>query len=470
MKKIAIIGGGITGLSTAFYLEQARRAGADLTFTLFEKSDRFGGALLTEHIEGCILEAGADSFLTEKPWAAELCQELGIADQLIGSNDAQRQTFILQRKKLTPLPPGMSFFVPTDLKAIQHSKLFSANAKKKILSETSFRPVAQSPNDISVADFVERHFGREMVERVADPLLAGIYGGDARQLSMQAVLPRFLEMEKRYGSLIRAMQQMKTSAGPAKPLFTSLKNGMGHLVSAIVEHLPPTTLRTRTEVSKLRLDGGKWKLTTKNAEEEFSAVIIATPAYATARLLSPAAPKTAKLLQRISYSSSATVALGFKQQSGSKALSALTGFGFLVPHTAGHRALACTFVHNKFPRRVPAGRALLRVFFGGVHDGAVLQLTDHRLIALARKELSTLLEIKEEPEFARVHRWPRSMPQYNLGHKELTNKVAQAAAELPRLLLVGSAFTGVGIPDCIRQGRDAARQLIGETRLYKSAT
>lgn len=468
MKKVAIIGGGITGLSAAFYLEQARRARADVIFALFEKSGRFGGPLSTEQVDGCMVEAGADSFLTEKPWATELCRELGIADQLVGSNDAQRQTFIVHGKKLVPLPPGISFFVPTDLKAVQESELFSAEAKKKILSEVSFHQAAESQGDLSVADFVERHFGSEMVERVADPLLAGIYGGDARQLSMQAVLPRFLEMERRCGSLIRAMQETKAGAGAAKPLFTSVRKGMGQLVSAIVGQLPASALRSGSEVGKLKLNGVKWKLTTKDSEEEFEAVVITMPAYAAAQLLSPTSPEIAKLLQNISYSSSATVALGFVP--GSKTLAALSGFGFLAPHTAGHRALACTFVHNKFPNRVPAGRALLRLFFGGVHDEAVLQLNDKDFVALARKELSTLLKIKDEPEFARVHRWPRSMPQYNLGHRDLTRAIETAVGELPGLILAGSAHAGVGIPDCIRQGRDAARQLIGETRLYSSAT
>ena len=468
MKKIAIIGGGITGLSAAFYLEQARRAGAALDFTLFEKSGRLGGALLTEVVDGCIVEGGADSFLSEKPAAAELCQELGIADQLVGSNDAQRQTFIVHQKKLVPLPHGMSFFVPTDLKAIQNSKLFSTGGKKKVVSETSFQRTDERPQDLSVRDFVERHFGSEMVERVADPLLAGIYGGDAHQLSMQAVLPRFLEMEKQYGSLIRAMQE--TRAGTAKPLFSSLKNGMGELVDALAEQLPSNALRTSAEVGGLSLVAAKWKLKSKSAEGEFDAVVITTPTHAAAQLLNPTSPKITKYLQQISYSSSATVALGFNQKTGSKALSGLEGFGFLVPHAAGHRALACTFVHNKFPRRVPAGRALLRIFFGGVHDEAVLQLTDDDLVALARRELSALLNVKDEPEFARVHRWPCSMPQYNVGHKELTNTVAASVNEFPGLILAGSAYGGVGIPDCIRQGRDAARQLIGEARAYKSAT
>ena len=469
MKKIAIIGGGIGGLSAAFYLEQARRSGADLDYTIFEKSDHFGGALLTEEIDGCIVEGGADSFLTEKPWAAELCRELGIEDQLIGSNDTERQTFIVHKKRLTPLPSGMNFFVPTDPKAIQQSKLFSAKAKKTILRETSFRPTGKSSRDISVGEFVERHFGIEMVERVADPLLAGIYGGDARQLSMQAVLPKFLDMEERCGSLIRAVREMKLAAGAPRPLFTSLKSGMRQLVRAVTAKLPAYALQTHAEVVGAKLNGDKWRLVSNGKQHDWDAVVVASPAYAAARLLSPISPILAKLLRRIAYSSSATVAFGFSEQAGST-LPELQGFGFLVPQKEGHRALACTFVHNKLPGRVPADRALLRIFFGGVHDDKVLQLKDGDLVSLARAELGALLKVKDEPLFARVHRWPRAMPQYNVGHKDLTQKIAQAVSELPGLVLAGNAYGGVGIPDCIRQGRDAARQLTGTTGNSAPAT
>ncbi|MCI0352153.1 MAG: protoporphyrinogen oxidase [Acidobacteriales bacterium] len=459
MKRIAIIGGGITALSAAFYLEKARRAGADLGFTLFEQSDRLGGALLSEQVEGCLVEAGADSFLTEKPWAAELCQELGIRDQLIGSNDAQRRTFIVRKKKLVPLPAGMTFFVPTDRKAIEKSDLFSARGKQRILREESRQPSAELSGDVSVGDFVERHFGSEMLERVADPLLAGIYGGDARRLSMQAVLPRFLEMERRCGSLIRAMKETKVAAGPAKALFTSLKHGMRQLVRVLTEHLPHGAAQVDAEVTGFEFKGAKWRLIAKGLKHEFDAVLIATPAYTAAGFLKVISPEAAKFLRKIAYSSSVTVALGFRRDE----LPALRGFGFLAPHGEGRRALACTYVHNKFPNRIPADLALLRVFFGGVHDEAAVRLKEDELVRLARVELRTLLKVTSEPLFARVHRWQRAMPQYNLGHSELIQKIAQAAATVPGLILAGSAYQGVGVSDCVRQGRDAARQITGGT-------
>jgi protoporphyrinogen/coproporphyrinogen III oxidase len=471
VKKIGIIGGGISGLSAAFYLEKARRNGADLSFTIFEQSDRLGGALLTEQVNGCIVEAGADSFLSEKPWATELCQELGIGDQLIGSNDGQRQTFIVRKNKLVPLPAGMSFFVPTDPKAIQRSELFSAKGKQRILREASFRPRGESQNDEAVADFVTRHFGVEMVERIADPLLAGIYGGDARQLSMQTVLPRFLEMERRSGSLMRALSESSMHSKVTKPLFTSLKNGMQQLVNALTAHLPTERVQAGAEVVGLEFNGSQWRVLVKDRKDDLDSVILAVPAYASAQLLTPVLPNTAKLLRQISYSSSVTVALGFRtDKKTTTKLPAFQGFGFLVPHIEGHRMLACTFVQNKFSNRVPSDRRLLRVFFGGVHDEAVLQLTDEDLVRLAQAEIKTLLKVQAEAVFARVHRWPRAMPQYNVGHKDLVKRITEAAGELPGLILAGNAYQGVGVPDCVRQGREAALQLTGATRDFAPAT
>ena len=459
MKRIAIIGGGVTGLSAAFYLEKARRAGVDLSFTVFEQSDRLGGALLTEQVDDCVVEAGADSFLTEKPWVAELCQELGIGDQLLGSNDTQRQTFIVRNNKLIPLPGGISFFVPTDETGIQESDLFSSVGKKRILRERSYRPNNESPTDISVGDFVERHFGSEMLERVADPLLAGIYGGNARHLSMRAVMPKFLEMERRYGSLIKALSDSTVSVRTTSPLFTSLKDGMRQLVGALQAQLPANAIHMRTEVAGLDFTSNKWRLTAETTKHEFDALIVATPAYSAARLLKGVSPNAARLLRKIPYSSSVTVALCFAKGS----LPAIQGFGFLVPRRESHRALACTFVHNKFPNRVPGDRTLLRVFFGGVHDEAAVRLSERDLVRLARSELKTLLKIRSEPLFVRVHRWPRAMPQYNVGHPELRRKIAVGTAELKGLVLAGSAYQGVGVSDCVRQGRDAARQVTGAT-------
>jgi protoporphyrinogen/coproporphyrinogen III oxidase len=472
VKQVAIIGGGISGLSAAFYLEKARRSGIPLQYTLFEKSSTLGGALFTEEIDGCLVEAGADSFLTEKPWAAELCRELCLADQLIGSNDEQRQTFIVRKQKLIPLPRGMVFFVPTDLAAIKNSALFSANGKRRIESETMLTAASASGEDESVADFVERHFGSEMLERVADPLLAGVYGGNARKLSMQAVMPRFLQMEREWGSLVRALTMRAASTTDQhSPLFTTLKGGMQQLVQGILAQLERAAIRTDTEVRALELHGNKWRLVSKTGTQEFDTVILTAPAYAAARLLTSSSPTLAALLRRIKYSSSVTVALGYAAESSDgKKLRSLKGFGFLVPYTERQRSLACTFVHNKFPERVPSDRALLRLFFGGVRDAAVQQLSDSEFAQLARRELRALLKVQAEPLFLRVHRWRRAMPQYNLGHEKLVERIHAESGQLPRLYLAGSAFHGVGVSDCVRQGRDAAGEVISRLKDAARAT
>ena len=282
MKRIAIVGGGISGLAAAFALEERRRAGESLEYVVYESGPRFGGVLATEQVEGCLVEAGPDSFLTEKPWAADLCRRLGIEDQLIGSNDGDRKTYILVKGKLVPLPDGLMFMVPTRLAPALLSPLFSPATKFRMLREWRFPP-RESNGDESVAALVERHYGAEMVERLADPLLSGVYGGEAAQLSVRAVLPRFVEMESKYGSLGRGMlaaRKSKNSAQPAPPIFTSLKGGMQQLAEALVARLPADALRANTPVQAVQRQDRGWVVSAGYASDQFDAVIVATPATA----------------------------------------------------------------------------------------------------------------------------------------------------------------------------------------------
>src|SRR5580692_47595 len=262
MRRVAIIGGGISGLAAAFELEEQRKAGVDLEYVLYESSPRLGGVLRTEQIDGCLVEAGPDSFVTEKPWAADLCRTLGIGDQLIGSNDADRKTYILTRGRLVEMPDGLMFMVPTKILPTGFSPLFSWKTKLRMTQEL-FHPPRAVDHDESVADFVERHYGREMVDRLADPLLSGVYGGESANLSVRAVLPRFAEMERTHGSLGRAMlaARKKMSKGPRKPappLFTSLSSGMQSLAETIVSRLNPACLATHTPVKAMQLESGGW--------------------------------------------------------------------------------------------------------------------------------------------------------------------------------------------------------------------
>jgi oxygen-dependent protoporphyrinogen oxidase len=262
MKRVAIIGGGISGLSAAFALEKRRQAGASLEYALFEASPRLGGVLATEWVDGCLLEAGPDSFLTEKPWASDLSREVGLDDQLIGSKDADRKTYILVKGRLVVMPDGLMFMVPTKIVPTALSPLFSARTKMRMAREW-FHPPRKAEADETVASFVERHYGSEMVDRLADPLLSGVYGGEASQLSVRAVLPRFAEMEATHGSLGRAMLAARNKMahapkGPPKPLFTSLKDGMQQLVDAVVSRLPASALHSNTPVQRIQPQNGGW--------------------------------------------------------------------------------------------------------------------------------------------------------------------------------------------------------------------
>ena len=463
MKRIAVIGGGISGLSAAFHLEKARRSGAGLEYALFESGQRLGGSLLTEHVEGCLVEAGPDSFLTEKPWALQLCEELGIADQLIGSNDSQRKTYIVVHGRLIAMPDGLMFMVPTRLLPTAFSPLFSWSTKLRMAREL-LHPPRPMQADETVAELVERHFGAEVVDRLADPLLSGVYGGDAARLSARAVLPRFVEMEEKYGSLSRAMiaahNKMAAMKGqrPPRPLFTSLREGMQQLVSAIVARLQPASVHLHSHVRRISQGEAGWRIAIETRpDQQFDAVIIATPAPLAAALLDGVDRSLARNLEEIAYSSSVTVTLGYYMDQ----LKALPpGFGFLAPRSEGMRMLACTFVHTKFPYRAPAGKGILRCFLGGARDEAVLGLSDDEILETVHRELRDVLQLRARPIFTRVFRWRGAMAQYEPGHLARVQRIEQRVAEIPGLALAGNAYHGIGVPDCIRSGMEAAQTVM----------
>ncbi|MGA8492378.1 MAG: protoporphyrinogen oxidase [Terriglobales bacterium] len=461
MKRIAIVGGGISGLSAAFTLEKRRQAGASLEYAVFESSPHLGGVLVTERVDGCLVEAGPDSFLTEKPWASELCREIGLGDQLIGSNDADRVTYILAKGKLEVIPDGLMFMVPTKLTPTVLSPLFSARTKLQMAREW-FHPPRKADADESVASFVERHYGPEMVDRLADPLLSGVYGGEAAQLSVRAVLPRFAEMEATYGSLGRAMLAARKKMGhaskaPTKPLFTSLKEGMQQLVDAVVSRLPASALNSNTAVQRIQQENGGWVVSAGYASDEFDAVIMAIPTHAAAELLSVTSENLAAELRGIQYTSSVTVNLGYDR---SVRASLPPGFGFLVPRSEGMRMLAATFVHNKFPHRAPDDRALLRCFIGGARNEQILQAPEEEIVSIVRDELRQIIKLKADPLFTRVYRWKSAMAQYGVGHLERLQRIEGLLPQLPGLALAGNGYRGIGVPDCVRSGSDAANKAL----------
>jgi len=483
--RIAIVGGGIAGLAAAYELEKARAAGASanstLDYTLYEERPQLGGSLASEIVNGAVLERGPDSFLTEKPAAAELCREMGLGGELLPSNDAVRKTYIVVRNRLVALPDGLMFLVPTKLIPTAMTPLFGLRTKMRMGLDL-LRTARASGVDESVAALVRRHFGQEAVDRLADPLLSGIYGGDAEQLSAQTVLPRLVEMETKYGSLTRGMlaarKRMQTAAREsegskrsAQAIFTTLRGGMRQLVDAIVTRIDPASLRVGTLVSRIQKMAGGWSVEAGGKTETYDALIMAAPAWAAGELLAPVDAALGSELGNIPYSSSITMNLVYDE---ARIGQLPEGFGFLIPAVEGRAMLACTFVHRKFLGRTPPGKAVLRAFLGGINGEALLAESDEVLVATMRREMSEILRASTlsadvEPEHVQVSRWRRAMAQYAVGHRERMERITARVAELPGLRLVGNAYDGIGVPDCIRLGRQAARELAGTDTMMNSA-
>jgi len=486
-RRVAVIGGGVSGLAAAYTLARARQAGAPVEEMLIEASPRLGGVIRTETMDGFVIEAGPDSFLAEKPQAAAMARELGLGDDLMGSNDHARRTYILHRGRLLPLPDGLMFLVPTRLWPMVTTKLLPLSTKLAAACELFSSPPPSDVGDESVASFVRRHFGAAMVENIADPLLAGVYGGDSAALSARSVLPRFWEMERQHGSLTRATlaamrRRRKASSNPNNgpdsagtgtapprqlPLFMTLQGGLQQMTEKLAAEVDKYRVLVRHRVLAVEFAPGGPGGATDSCSRRFQiacegskvydadAVVLALPAYLAGSLVSPLDHRLSELLEGIPYSSSMTVSLGFDEPARA-ALPA--GFGFLVPRKEQRRMLACTFVHAKFHHRTPEGKAMLRCFLGGARDPDVLGLKDEEVLAIVRRELKEIMNFIAEPRFFRVHRWPASMAQYPVGHRERVSAIEERLQDLPGLYLAGNAYSGIGISDCIRTGRSAAEK------------
>jgi oxygen-dependent protoporphyrinogen oxidase len=460
MSRVVIVGGGISGLAAAYDLN---RAGVDSV--VFEKQPRVGGVIQTQTQDGCVLERGPDSFLSAKPEALALIKELGFQNEVIGSNDHQRTTYILRHGRLVKLPEGVMMIVPSKAMPIVTSRLLGWGTKIKMALELLRRPPVQGRNapDRSIADFVIDHFGEETLDYLAEPLLSGVYGGDPRHLSMASVMPRFLQMEAQYGSLGRAVMtsasQPRASGGP---LFQTLKSGLQSLIDALsprlnVQHAEVDTVERTAGGFGIRA-GGSWTYANQ--------VILACPAWSASGLVETLDAQLAGLLSGIAYSSSVILSMIFNASSfdGMQA-----GFGFLIPKVERRRLAAATFVATKFPNRAPQDRIVLRCFFGGIGDEGVLNESDESLLALARDELQGILGLTAAPVFHSVSRWPRAMAQYNVGHAARLREIHERAAGIPGLHLAGNAYEGIGISDCIRTGRAAARQVLAGAAVTSSS-
>jgi oxygen-dependent protoporphyrinogen oxidase len=474
-KRIAIAGGGISGLATAYQLACDGRE-----FTLFEGSGRLGGIVETVNRQGFVIECGPDSWVTEKPWARELATELGLEDQIIPSNDQWRRTYVLQGERpaqLVPIPDGMRMMVPSKWGPLLESPLFSWQARLAYLREPkrAAELKASAPvDDESVADFVRRHFGEEVARTIAGPLLSAVFGGDIAQLSVRAVMPSFVHMEAEEGSLIQALQHRAQESHQS--IFTTLAGGLQTLVDRLVvrlHNLVPEAagrfpVHLRQPVLRIERDRGGWRVTTSGGADVFDAVVLATPPHVTGALLRPLDGQGARMAELLPQQATSAVVVALALDAAQAARMRIPrGFGFVVPPVSNgprnpeeHPLLACTFVHQKFSRRVPEGAVLLRAFFGGSSAAALLGETDDRLAERARLQLSRILGPLPAAAETLVRRWPLSMPQYAVGHLDRMAELESLLSTMPGLHLVGSAYYGVGLPDLIRQGRATARSLV----------
>jgi oxygen-dependent protoporphyrinogen oxidase len=449
MSSVAIVGGGISGLSTAYYLSKN-----GIPCTLIEARPRPGGVIQTERIEDCVIEAGPDSFLSMKPWALDLIRDLGLAGEVIGSNDHQRRTYIRRRGRMVELPDGVQFMVPTRILPMVTTQLVSWPTKFRMAMEWFRRPGGEPDHDRSVSEFVEEHYGREVVEYLAEPLLSGIYGGDPDALSITSVLPRFVELEKKYGSLTRGVLAARSSTSSRLPLFQTLRGGLGNLVEKLGSVIHPTTIQGRAEA--LERSGPGFRLRVNGDWIAADHVVLACEAHQAARVAAPVDTRISELLATIPYSSSMIVILGFDRASVSKHA---RGFGFLVPKRERKRVLAGTWIGNKFPHRVPESLTVLRCFLGGVDREAALGERDEAAVDSVRDELREILGLDAAPRFWKVFRWPQSMAQYTVGHGTRIAELETLLAAMPGLYLAGNAYHGIGIPDCVRMGKEAAEKI-----------
>jgi oxygen-dependent protoporphyrinogen oxidase len=481
---VAIVGGGIAGLSAAWFLQQEDPA---LSYAIMERSDRWGGKILTETVdafsdEPFVVEGGPDSYITTKPWAWQLTQKLGMEADVLGTNDDRRKTFVLNKGKPTPLPDGVMLIVPTRFTPFALSPLISPWGKLRMGMDL-FIPPIKDGRDETLAEFIERRLGHEALDKIAEPLMSGIYNADAERQSLLATFPRFRDIEMKHGSLIRGMLAAKRSRangasahspssngrGPAKnnrppSAFVSYKPGMERLVDRLLEDLDGD-LRLNTAVSSLnRTLDGRYELTTPAGTLQATAVILAVPAYVAADIMEASAPKAAADLRKIRYVSTGTISLAFRRD---EIKHPLDGFGIVIPRSERRRINAVTWSSTKFDHRAPEDAALLRVFFGGSRTPEMFDKGDEELETIVRTELQQLMGIDAEPIFRRIYRWPRANPQYDVYHLQRVTAIEEALP--PGVFVSGSPYRGIGIPDCVHQGRQASELAASHHRERDSA-
>jgi oxygen-dependent protoporphyrinogen oxidase len=473
MTHLIVIGGGIAGLCAAFYASRL----PDTQITLLESGARWGGKIATDRVEfeggRFIIEGGPDTFLATKPWGVTLCNELGLADRLHGTNPDKKNTYVLNRNRLLPLPDGLAMMIPTNVEAILKSQLVSWLSKARMGFDFVLPPKPVN-GDESLGTFVSRRLGREAYENLIEPLMSGIYAGDGDLLSLASTFPYLRDLELKYGSLargalkIRAQSNGKAVQG-SRSAFLTPTTGLAEIVERLVECLAArgVDLRLDTRAFRVVKFGSGYQVVLESGETlEADGVILATPAFVSGGLLASLDPSLAADLGSIPYVSTATVSLAYRQSDVPRDLD---GYGYVIPRRQGRRALACTWTSTKFPHRAPEGYALLRVFIG--RAGQDIPWNEGDLLVLAREELQLTLGVTADPLLSRVFLWDKAMPQYNLGHPEILKRIDTALDAHPGLALAGNGYRGIGIPDCIRSGELAVEHVARDlSRISRIAT
>jgi protoporphyrinogen/coproporphyrinogen III oxidase len=468
MKRIAIIGGGISGLAAAHRLiELSKSTNQPIQLTLLEASARLGGTIQTEARDGFLIERGPDSFISEKPEALALAQRLGLDSQLIQTNEAHRRSLIVRNRHLVPVPEGFQLLAPTRLWPFITTDIFSFSGKLRMAGDLLLpRKSLNGHEDESLASFVRRRLGQEALERMAQPMVGGIYTADPEVLSLRSTLPRFLDIEREHRSLILGMwrkgrnRDQSAVSGPRYSLFISFERGMGVLVEALEKSIADcvqSQFRLNTKVTKIEQSqpaNSSWLITTEAGETiTTDAVCLALPSYVGSSLLQNTAPRLSSQLSQLKFASTATINLGYRR---SQISHKLDGFGFVVPFIEKRSLIACTFSSIKFTGRAPDDQVLLRAFVGGALQPEMLDLEDDEVIKRVESDLGELLAISGRPLFVEMSRWMNSMPQYEVGHLERVAEIETTVKQLPGLVLAGNSYRGAGIPDCIKSGERAA--------------
>ena len=466
-RTVLIVGGGIAGLSAAYGLaESATARDSPIQCTLVEAEPRLGGKILTEQVGGFIIEGGPDSFLSQKPGGVELCRRLGLADRVVGTNRDRRKTYVYSKGRLEELPEGLALGVSTKLGPFLKSGLLSWRGKLRLGAELLI-PRRSARGDESLGAFFRRRLGEEALERIIEPLMTGIYAGDADSLSIQATFPRFPEMERQAGSIVRALLGSWRRRGQISNLsplsggspFVTLQGGLSEMVQALTARLGRLSVLAGYRVRAVRVSGSPrgYEVVIEGAAPlATDALVLAVPAYDAASLIEPLDAELGALLRGIPYASTATISLGFSRKDFSHRLD---GYGFVVPRIEGRALLAVTWTSSKWSHRAPDEAVLLRAYVGGAGRETVLERDDDGLVGLVRAELRDMMGVTEAPVLAKVYRWPRAMPQYLVGHLERLAAIDERLARWPGLFLTGAGYRGVGIPDCIRDGLDTAERV-----------